>query len=86
MKIGKITSSAEYRMGVQLKHCQFLEPSFGFPNWKNSRNFLISQCEQFQKFSIWKVIKKFNLENCKNFPHFTISEIIEFQKFYNLEN
>ena len=28
MKIGQITSSAEYQMAKQLQNCQFLEPNF----------------------------------------------------------
>ena len=35
MRIGKITSSAEYRMDEKFQNCQFLEPNFDFPNWKN---------------------------------------------------
>ena len=35
MRIGKIASSAEYRMDEQFQNCQFLEPNFDFPNWKN---------------------------------------------------
>ena len=32
MRIGKITSSAEYRIEEQFQNCQFLEPNVGFPN------------------------------------------------------
>ena len=67
--------TAEYRMDEQLQSYQFLEPYFGLPNWKNSRNLLIFQFEQFQKFTIWKVTKIFNLDNFKNFLNFTISKI-----------
>ena len=35
MRIGKIASSVEYRMDEQFQNCQFLEPNFDFPNWKN---------------------------------------------------
>ena len=34
MKIGKIASSAEYRMDELLQHCQFLQLNFGLGNWK----------------------------------------------------
>ena len=32
MKIGKIASSAEYRMDEQLQNCQFLELNFDLPS------------------------------------------------------
>ena len=35
MRIGKIASSAEYRMDEKFQSCQFLEPNFDFPNWNN---------------------------------------------------
>ena len=35
MRIGKIASSAEYRMDEQFQNCQFFEPNFDFPNLKN---------------------------------------------------
>ena len=35
MRIGKIASSAEYRMDEQFQNCQFLKPNFDFPNLKN---------------------------------------------------
>ena len=47
MKIGEIASNAEYRMDEQFQNWQFLEPSFGFPNLKNSRNLLIFQFGTF---------------------------------------
>ena len=40
MSIGKIVSSAEYRMDEQFQNFQFLELNFDFPNWQKSRNFL----------------------------------------------
>ena len=46
IRIGKIDSSAEYRMDEQFVNCQFLERNFGFPNVKNSRSFLIFQFKQ----------------------------------------
>ena len=32
MGIGKIASSAEYRMDESFQNCQFLVPNFGLPN------------------------------------------------------
>ena len=32
MRIGKIASSAKYRMDEQFQNCQFLEPNFDSPN------------------------------------------------------
>ena len=32
MRIGKIASSAEYRIGERFQNWQFLEPKFDFPN------------------------------------------------------
>ena len=46
MKIGKIACSAKYRIDEHFVNCQFLEPNFGFPNWKNSRNLLIFEFKQ----------------------------------------
>ena len=46
IRIGKIASSAEYRIDKQFQNCQFLEPNFGFPNRKNSRTFSIFQFKQ----------------------------------------
>ena len=43
------------------KICQFLEPNFGFPKLKNSRNLLIFKFEEFQKFPLWKISKIFKL-------------------------
>ena len=36
MRIGKIASSAEYRMDEQFKNCQFLKPNFDFYKLKKS--------------------------------------------------
>ena len=47
MRIGRIASSAEYWMDEQFQNFQFLEPNFGFPNWKKSRNLLIFQLRPF---------------------------------------
>ena len=66
MRIGKIASSAEYRIDEQFQKCQFLEPNFDFLNLKKSQNFLIFQFGQFQKLQIWKIRKIFNMENSKN--------------------
>ena len=41
MRIGKIESSATYRMDEEFWNWQFLEPNFGFQNLKNDRNLLI---------------------------------------------
>ena len=88
MRIGKIASSAEYRMDKQFQNFQLLEPNFDFSNWKKSRNFSIFQ------FPIWT--KTSNLENSKNFQFqkfrkFAIwqiqkNSIGKFQKICNLEN
>ena len=79
MKIGKIASSAEYRMDKQLQNCQFLQPNFGLPHWKSSRNLLNFQFGQFQKFLMRQVSKIVNLENFRN-CHFG-----KFKKNCNLE-
>ena len=99
MRIGKIASSAEYRMNEQFQNCQFLEPNFGFPNFENleicefsnldnSKNF---QFRKFQKFPVWHILQISYLENSKNlqfviFQKFSISNNSKFSKFYNLEN
>ena len=68
MRIGKIASSAGYRMDGQFQNCQFLEPNFDFPNWKifNCDNFKNFQCGKFDKFAISKILK--------------FSQILQFQK------
>ena len=35
MRIGKIATSAKYQMDEESQNCQFLEPNYGFPNFKN---------------------------------------------------
>ena len=55
MRVGKTASSAEYQMDEQFQNWQFLEPNFGFPNWKYGRNLFIfyfghSKNFQFGKF------------------------------------
>ena len=57
IRIGKIASSAKYRMDDQFQNFLFLEPNFGFPNWKNSRSLLIFQFKKFRKFVIIKIPK-----------------------------
>ena len=46
MRIGKIASSAEYRMDEKFKNCQFLELNFGFQNQKFFTSLLIFQFKQ----------------------------------------
>ena len=75
MRIGKIASSAEYRMDEQFQKCQFLEPNFDFPHRNKFRNFLIFQFGQFQKLQIWKLQKNFNSGNSKK---------LQFGKFFKL--
>ena len=66
MRISEIPRSAEYRMDEQFQICQFLEPNLSFQNCKNSRNLLIFQFEQFEGFTISKILKMSNLEHYKN--------------------
>ena len=66
MRIGKISSSVEYRMDEHFRNCQFLERNFDFRNWKNCRNLLIFQFRHFQTFWIRKIPKISNLENYEN--------------------
>ena len=67
MRIGEIASSTEYWMDEEFQNCQYLESKFAFPNWKNSRNLLIFQFRQFQKFAILKISKICNLINSEFF-------------------
>ena len=85
MRIGKIASSAAYRMDEQFQNFQFLEPNFDFPNWKKSRNFLIFQFGQFQKPQIWKIRQSFNLKNSKNFQ-FEIFFKLSIRKIRKMSN
>ena len=73
MKVSKIASNAEYRINEQFQNM----PNFGFPHWKKSRNLLIFQFRQFQKFAIRKIKKIVNFENSKN---------LQFEKFQKLSN
>ena len=83
MRIGKIASSAEYRMDEQFKNGQFWEPKFGFPKWKNSSNLLIFdfkssksfQFEKFRKFSIWKISKISKSGQLQKFAFWKVLEI-----------
>ena len=67
MRIGKIASSVEYRMDEQFHNWKFLEPNFGYPNYKNSRNLLIFQFEKFQEFPVLKIPRICNLKNKEKF-------------------
>ena len=93
MRIGKIASSAEYRMNEQFQNCFFLEPNFGFRNWKKSSNSNLDNSENFQfgkfkRLPITKIRIIFNSENSKNirFEIFRKSPITKIQKIRNLEN
>ena len=48
MRIGKISSSTEYRMDDQLQNWQFLESNLGFSNWKNLENCQFSYLDNSQ--------------------------------------
>ena len=70
MRIGEITSSAEYRMGEQFQNLIIFKVKFLFFNLgKNSINFLIFHCGKLQKFP-----KFYNFENHKIF---TIDKLIK---------
>ena len=87
IKIVKIASNAEYRIKEQFQNCLFLEPNFGFANWKNSRNLFIFQFKQFQKFVIRKIRKICNFENAKNYQFWKIQTfaISKMRKISNFE-
>ena len=57
MRIGKIASSAKYRMDEQFQNCQFFEPNFDFPN---------SKILKFLNFPIWTIPKTSSFKNSKN--------------------
>ena len=59
MKIGKISSSAEYRMDSQFQNLLIFSNFDSFPNWKNSENLFIFQHVKFGKFNfpIYKIPK-----------------------------
>ena len=68
MRIGKMASSAEYRMDKQFQNFQFLKPNFGFSS------FLVVQFGQFQKFLSWKV-QKFGFRKIPEISIWKISKI-----------
>ena len=70
MRIGKISSSAEYRMDEQFQNCKFLEPNFDFPNEKILK---------FLHFSIWTIPKTLSLRSSENF------QFGKFEKFVSWE-
>ena len=91
MRIGKIVSSAEYRMYEQFWNCQFLESNFDFPNWIKSQNFLIPQFGKFRKIQILKIcnLKNFQLWKfqklaIRKIPK--VSQIFKFRKVPSLKN
>ena len=91
MRIDKIASTAKYGMDEKFQNCSFLEANFGFTNCKNSRNLLIFEFGQFQKFRTWKIPRIFNLDSFENlqfrkFQKFSIKKIIKFLKLFNFEN
>ena len=63
MRIGKIASSAEYRMDEQSQNLLIFGISIVFWIEKNSGNLLILQFGNFQKFPIYKITKISNSEN-----------------------
>ena len=83
MRIGKIVSSAEFRMDEQFQNFQFLEPNFDFPNWKKSRDFLFFQFRQFQILQTSKIKKKIQKKiqsgNCRTFSLLKILEIVDLE-------
>ena len=63
MRIGKIASSAEYRIDEQSQNLLIFGILIVFWIEKNSGNLLILQFGNFQKFPIYKITKISNLEN-----------------------
>ena len=72
MRIGKIASSAEYRLDKQFQNLLIFLNFDSFPNWKNSVNLLIFQFREFQKCIIKKI---------SQFPKIAI--IAQLKKFTN---
>ena len=66
MRIGKIASSAEYRMDELFQNCRFLEPNFDFSNWKIFEISYDSNLDN-SKHQVKKIRKICNLENSKKF-------------------
>ena len=95
MRIGKIASSAEYRMDELFQNCRFLEPNFDFSNWNNFEISSFSNLDNF-KHQVQKIRTIFNLGNSKNvqFGKFKKIQFGNFQKFlickietnFNFEN
>ena len=59
MRIGKVSSGAEYRIDEQFQNL-LIYRTYSYPNWKNSENLLIFQVVNFWKFfdfPIWKIPK-----------------------------
>ena len=57
MRIGKIASSAEYRMDEQSQNLLIFGISLVFWIEKKSGNLLVLQFKNFQKFPIYKITK-----------------------------
>ena len=54
MRIGEISSCAEYRISNNYKICEFFETNSGFPNSKNSRILLIFHIVKFWKLLVFQ--------------------------------
>ena len=67
MGIGKIASSAKYLMDEQFQNCRFFSEILVFQIETNSRNLLIFQFGQIQKFFILNILRISNLDNSKKF-------------------
>ena len=63
MRIGKISSSAEYRMEKQFQNLLIVLNFHSFPNWKNSDNLLFFQVVKFSKFVNFPIYKIHKISN-----------------------
>ena len=86
MGIDIIVRSVEYLMDQQFQNCQFSEPNFDFPNWKNIRNFFIFQFVQYQKLRICKIQVNFNSGNSQNLQFGKLEKkiILEISKKFSI--
>ena len=87
MRIGKIASSAGYRMEDD-PELPIFGAEFWFYQFKKSPNSFIFQFKQFQKLRIWKIRKNFNLENSKRLQFAKLKKFViwKIQKICNLKN
>ena len=84
MRIGKIASSAEYRVDEQFQNFPTFAAKFWLYKFKKFWKFFIFRIFKILKISqILQFQKYLEFHNSKNVPNFTISKIVKFSLLTN---